>query len=239
MDSGPQQDAGPAFDPYEPSTVLDGVLHRWTFDGDPWDSAMEEFSPMLGKPSFVAVERRGMVLSCDGINDEVSFENDLTASYSLSVWIHASKAGLGGNAPWLGSPLIWGDVAGSNPKDFLLSLLAQRPWFHEGESMNSVSGTTDIADGQWHHLGVVREAGAEMSLYVDGLLQQSRPAGMEPPASNPIVRFCANAVDTRYYEGLLDEAHIYARALGVEEIRQLATFAGSTVVLPGMDGGAL
>jgi hypothetical protein len=65
---------------------------------------------------------------------------------------------------------IWGE---GDYGDFGIALNAGGIAFgvNNGASGNTVCGSRDIADGKWHHLAVIRQAGSgELAIYVDGSL---------------------------------------------------------------------
>ena len=89
----------------------------------------------------------------------------------------------------------------------------------------SISGTTSINDGQWHHLvGVFDGATGTKSLYVDGV----PVSGSTSLATiNPLTDFYLgwdadnNIEPTRYLIGRIDEVGIWSRALTAAEVTTL------------------
>ncbi len=96
-------------------------------------------------------------------------------------------------------------------------------------------GTTILTDDQWHHIAVVLEDDgspdvAETKLYVDGVLETSNADIADEPINT------AEAMDVtigqnphaanRWFDGLLDEARIYERALTQAEIQAVMNEAG-------------
>jgi hypothetical protein len=94
----------------------------------------------------------------------------------------------------------------------------------------SATGSTQLTDGQWHHLAAVLPPSAsprvqDIQLFVDGqieLVSQIVDSRIDTTAADN-VRFGARAGDSRSpFRGLLDEVRIYSRALRAEEIAELA-----------------
>jgi len=96
-------------------------------------------------------------------------------------------------------------------------------------------GTTILTDDQWHHIAVVLEDDGspditETKLYVDGVLESSNADIADEPINT------AEAMDVtigqnphasnRWFDGLLDEARIYERALTQAEIQAVMNEAG-------------
>ena len=94
----------------------------------------------------------------------------------------------------------------------------------------SLTGSTQLTDGQWHHVAAVLPPSAspraqDIQLYVDGrteLASQVMDCPVHTTAGDN-VRFGARAGDSRSpFHGLLDEVRIYSRTLRPEEIAELA-----------------
>ncbi|MHC4328406.1 MAG: LamG domain-containing protein [Planctomycetota bacterium] len=96
-------------------------------------------------------------------------------------------------------------------------------------------GTTILTDDQWHHVAVVLvDDGSpdvvETLLYVDGVLETSNADSADEPintAEEMDVTIGQNPHATnRWFDGLLDEARIYERALSQAEIQAVMNEAG-------------
>lgn len=63
--------------------------------------------------------------------------------------------------------------------DYGISLAGGRIAFgvNNGSSSYTIVGTTDLRDGQWHHIAVTRSNGGSMAIYVDGALNASYSSG--------------------------------------------------------------
>lgn len=88
-----------------------------------------------------------------------------------------------------------------------------------------VVGTTDITDGQWHHIAGVRDAASDLlRIYVDGIPENSISDTTAPVAINPMNDLWIGGqyhFTSRYFNGLIDEVAIYNKALSSEGIWQL------------------
>ncbi len=106
------------------------------------------------------------------------------------------------------------------------------------------SGTTDLADGRWHHVAAVCRpdpAGGDaplVDLYVDGRREFIDPAtsSIAPPmlrgphtrisegnAMPLVIGHTDRPARNRGFRGMIDELYVFEAALGPERIRQLAT----------------
>lgn len=94
----------------------------------------------------------------------------------------------------------------------------------------SVTGNTQLTDGQWHHVAAVLPLSVsphvqDIQLYVDGQIELVSQVTDRPvhTTAGENFRFGARAGDSRSpFHGLLDEVRIYSRALRPEEIAELA-----------------
>jgi hypothetical protein len=93
-------------------------------------------------------------------------------------------------------------------------------------------GTTNVADGQWHHVACTWENDGspnvnDARLWVDGELEGRgavRGRGMNT-ASNANVRIGRAVMGGRFFDGTIDEVRVYDHALGRNEVRALAAQA--------------
>ena len=89
----------------------------------------------------------------------------------------------------------------------------------------SVIGTTDLADGSWHHVVAVRDASAhEIHIYVDGTVEKSTTgtsytAGFGSSTAALNIGWL-NLAGGFHFDGTVDEVALYDEALSSDEIRQ-------------------
>ena len=110
-------------------------------------------------------------------------------------------------------------------------------------------GTTDLADGEWHHVAVVLvDDGtpdvSEVKLYVDGELDPigGGKANALKTSSGGELRIAYDLNNTtRIYEGMMDDVRIYDRALNADEIRAIMENPGvvTDVLAPDPVDGAV
>jgi hypothetical protein len=128
-----------------------------------------------------------------------------------------SVASLGGQ--WYqGEGLVDGGVSGV-ADDFGVSLLGNAAAFGVGNPDTTISSTTAINDGQWHHVAVTRNAySGLMQLYVDGVLQASATGPFGPKTAPPDL--CLGAIQSGggWFNGTIDDVQIFNRVLSQPEI---------------------
>lgn len=131
-----------------------------------------------------------------------------------------------GNDGWIyGNVVIDRDVYGAGDSgDYGISLFADGLGFGvaRGSSGAGVCGTTNLADGRWHHVAATRETSGRIRLFVDGRLEAEAPGptgdlsyrnGRATPWPNdPFVVFGAEKHDAgpEYpsFSGWLDEVRL-------------------------------
>ncbi|MEH6538409.1 MAG: LamG-like jellyroll fold domain-containing protein, partial [Psychroserpens sp.] len=88
--------------------------------------------------------------------------------------------------------------------------------FFKGSGVN-LAGTTNLLDNQWHHVAMVRENSGTLSLYVDGIVEN---VGLDtyPYSNTNSLLGGQTLLPGNYYNGVMDEARIWNRALSAGEI---------------------
>jgi hypothetical protein len=185
-----------------------------------------------------ALGQMGGGLSFDGVNDYV-FASDAqsggttgagldmgTRGWTVAAWINTTASGMVATK--------MGFVGGSNPDGWGLSVSGNGTVgavLHKSGvgTVNIFAGDGKIVnDGHWHHLAVVFNRGANMIRYVDGA-----PSGTQNNLAFLSGQSLDNAKQLRigardqsgdeiFFNGLIDDVRVYARALSPEEIAALA-----------------
>ncbi len=164
-----------------------------------------------------------------GINvpaDE-AFDWAAGGSFTIEYWMNRSgvltrnEVIVGRDAPEAGNQLHW--WTGLSADGHAMFVLIDR----NGNGMNQedyLTGTSVVADGQWHHIAVVRDgATGQNRLYVDGELQAAKSvtytAGFDSPTAAVNIGWLSLGSGYRF-GGLLDDVAIYGRALGTAEVQE-------------------
>lgn len=169
-------------------------------------------------------QAQGNALHFDGNNDNVSINNTLgnfgTGNFTLECWVNTNATT---------NVTILTKRSGITYSNFfrLLVLSSGKAIFEIDQSSaadyTSITGGTNINDGRWHHVAVVRVA-TQLLLYVDGK-SDATPVTIagNPNISNSfpftLGAYYTGSVYTDYYKGMLDEVRIYNTNLSLANIQ--------------------
>src|SRR5437016_8305003 len=85
-----------------------------------------------------------------------------------------------------------------------------------------VASTTVIQSGQWYHVAATYKANTEVKIYVNGLLENTRAITVAREANGkPLGIGESLFFRGRFFKGLIDEAHMFNRALSALEIQSI------------------
>ncbi|MGA2789069.1 MAG: LamG-like jellyroll fold domain-containing protein, partial [Verrucomicrobiota bacterium] len=174
--------------------------------------------------------------------------NTLAGDFSLTFWIKTTQNdGNEGGAAWAGDGIVAADVPGTAYDLVPAALDGGEIGFNTGGIYgdDTVNTTTDINDGNYHHVVITREeATGEKQIYIDGQLNNTDLATMNP-LSDPRMVAIGCAIDAsqtdpnsiyanprQFFQGQLDDLQIYAGVLSSNQVVQLYTGAqtGTTLV---------
>jgi hypothetical protein len=173
-----------------------------------------------GGPSWVTGKRGGYGVQCEGADDDyelvISDAVDPTA-YTYTMWIKTSTA----------SENIWErtDGAGSPYLSALYINGSGKPiHYTQDGSVKTVTGTTTVTDGQWHHIALVAANSGRARLYVDGTEEGTDVAIGTLLTTGDSYRICDRnlGLSLADYTGSIDDIRYYTAALSATEIAAIA-----------------
>ena len=135
-------------------------------------------------------------------------------SYSIGFWFKSSNIP-SGDAHFF-TKTYWQNYPVSMVQDSA-GRVQFRIW--DGAANPVAISTNNLTDGKWHHIVAVRDADAKKILiYVDGSLNQQVVDSTTKDMSNtaPLTVGAGGGED---FSGVLDEVHIYNRALNASEVK--------------------
>ncbi len=218
-----------------------GLIAHWTFDEGSGTTALDSSSnnnagTIVGAV-YVAGQSNG-ALSFGGVNQYV-FASDAqsggvtgagldmgTRDWTVAAWVNTTSSGM--------IVTKMGFVGGANPDGWGMSVSANGTLgavLHKSGvgAVNIFAGDgMTVNNGQWHHIAAVFNRAGNMIRYVDGA-----PTGTQNSLAflngqsldnTKQLRIGARdqAGDEIFFNGRIDDARVYARALSGEEIAMLA-----------------
>ena len=204
------------------------LVGHWTFDEGSGTVAADSSGngndgTVMGDAAWVAGQMGGSALNFDDIDDIVIIGDDSSLdtedSMTISLWV---------NTPEVVSPnhMVTKQPSGMAPdnypgnyefrvKDNTIQLLHQTS---ESTDYSHYISTTQITAGEWHHAVVSIVEGGSVEFYLDGAsagsFEQTGAFGMLNDNSLRI----GGRKDDHFFNGILDDVYIYARALTLDHI---------------------
>ncbi|MEM7454635.1 MAG: LamG-like jellyroll fold domain-containing protein, partial [Planctomycetota bacterium] len=223
------------------TAIASGLNGHYTFEGgnaNDQSAGVAYDGALNGDASTIIDSTRGEVLNLDGTGDFVRIDGlvDEPEDVTLAAWINATSTdSLGAVAISMGlSPALYLEADG------------RLTGYYESGGTNFVFTSTESLLGTgWRHVALTIDSVAqELSLFVDGVSVGTITANLPIEYDNSPDTYIGRAGDGNAgydFEGMIDEARIYGRALSVEEIGVLAALSsGSSSELTGrytFDGG--
>lgn len=169
--------------------------------------------------SNITTGKYGKGLMFDGNDDYVDVGNDTslnlgTGNFTFMVW-EKSHATSYANT----TVILSNQPENANWAGYVFGV-KNTPFFYTAENgqFTSLNGSHDVTDSAWHHLAYVRK-GSNLSLYVDGAFDAGKTGTLRNITNNQSTCFSnENRTDCCHFDGVLDEAQLFGRALSREEI---------------------
>jgi hypothetical protein len=222
---------------YQATVLADAPVAYYRFEEVAGTSALDSSGngnagtytngPLLAQ---AGLPQLGLAVSFDGINDHVVTPRTVATDFTLELWLRTTATSPAGTQAFEGDGLLWSDVGGT-ANDFVLAALNDRAAFFTGNPDTTAIGTTPINDDEWHHVVVTRTMGGATQLYVDAVLEATGTTNGSPLNALAQIMVGGNTLDSRYFEGLVDEVAYYTTVLSPARIQAHAT-AGTTPVPP-------
>ncbi|NCC73736.1 MAG: LamG domain-containing protein, partial [Sphingobacteriia bacterium] len=176
--------------------------------------SVKTFATLMDEPPIMAPP--GNALDFDGTDDYVSILNnesnfDFTTAMTIEAWIKVDDF----DKEWQ-AIVTKGDGTWRLHRSGSTSFIA---FGTSGLSNVDLEGTTDVKDGQWHHVACVFD-GSTKYIYVDGASDASVSASGTIATNDYLVNIAENSEHTgRYFNGLIDEVRIWNIARTQTEIQ--------------------
>jgi hypothetical protein len=209
------------------STLQNGLIGLWTFDGGDiywpiaagdgvvYDGSGNNNTGMiynLTRGSALRIGKLGQALVLDSINQGVVGIPQLAFSgtFTFSLWFKGVPAT---------NQTLFGEINGTIGATPKIGFSGGNFFVHiVSTSDNTISAG---ADGVWHHLVVTRDSSNKVDLYLDGGSSNRLFSDAAQSGTFTLYRLGSNGNDNEYYGGMIDDARAYTRALSAVEVKQL------------------
>ncbi|GAA3575791.1 LamG-like jellyroll fold domain-containing protein [Snuella lapsa] len=188
---------------------------HYLLDGDFTDSSVYNRTITNSGVTFTTDAAKGQVANFDGASylSISQYEGELaTNARSITAWIKTTASG--------NSIVSWGVASSSTKWTFRLESTGELRLEVGG---GYTVGSTNVADGQWHHVACTFEDDgspnvSDVKLYVDGQLETVSPNAVTINTTNGgDVKIGADHLN-RYFTGQLSDVRIYSEALTAQDI---------------------
>ena len=190
-------------------------LCRWTFDDRQGVTAVDSMGYSNGAIHGAEWDagRIGSALRFDGVDDYVDLGEAAqlrTEVFSLTAWIKTS----------LQEPL-WQTVMSFERGSHAISLLGNGhvhygwQWVRKG-----LEGKTDVRTGEWVFIGVTRDDGGRVVIYVNGEIDGDYECDTTSVFDRS-PKIGGDTIDDEFFCGLIDDVRFFNYALSKDEVGKL------------------
>ncbi len=219
--------------------ITGDLVGYWPLDGDAVDASGNGLDGTINGSVTPAPDRMGYADSAMSFPGEASSNItvddsplfNITGEITLAAWVFLNstnennariiaKAGGGGSRAWsLNIELTSGGVA--NPATFQVGI-------NGGASNLSVVDTQSLPTDEWAHMTGVYRPGEVTEIYVNGELHNTNttnvPASQHSDNGLSVMIGSRNACGNCGWDGFIDEARVYVRALSPDDIKELFAY---------------
>lgn len=175
-----------------------------------------------GNVTFVTGKLGALAAQFDGTSSYIQIPRSISNHFTIACWVKTTVTG-GSGQWWAGKGLVDGEVSGT-VDDFGLTLVGNKAAFGIGNPDTTITSTSAINDGQWHHIAATRDAvSGQMQLFVDGTWQASAygPTGTKAAPANLRIGSIQAGYAGGFLAGSIDDVQLFGRAFSAGEIPQL------------------
>lgn len=213
---------------HQGSTLANGLIGHWTFDGPDTVTTVTDRSGSNNHGYFIGDAtssakvsgKLGQAFNFDGTDDYVSAPSALGAAqdaYTLSAWVNGDVLDT--------SPALYSFAVNVNDK-WIGGSDDQRWWCNKDSDFGNPVGP--LFSTGWHLLTCTYDGVTDkLTLYVDGVqIDQVTSAGTTDMTGNVEI-----STQVFPWDGKVDDARVYNRALSPAEVRQLYQL-GMVIIRP-------
>lgn len=213
------------------STLANGLVGHWTFDGPDVTTTVTDRSGLGNHGYFYGgatssakvIGKLGQALDFNGSSATVRAAHADVTAFTVSAWIKPDSVDLGA----ADSAVIVKGATNLHHNYFLYfnNGLMSLGFYAGGPYPEVVEPSATMTAGNWYHVVGTYDtaAGGTLTLYVDGAQRnQSTGNGTPAPDGTQVVSIGAFALDPgQFFSGAIDDVRVYNRTLTAAEAKQL------------------
>jgi filamentous hemagglutinin family protein len=224
--------------PYNVAVLLDDPVGYWRLDEE-GETAFDSSGNNIDGTYFGGVNRNQEGALVDDANPAPFFDGTTgyveipdsdfidfgtNEDFTITAWIKASPEQVDTE---FGDKDVIEKWSGGEPYPYVIryfdqsgKILAARYHGFPEIPTPTVNSTVSINDGQFHHIAFIKE-GSTLSLYVDGILEDTNTDTINSPTQNNSPLFLARRggdASDNFFRGSIDEVAIYDSALSPSEV---------------------
>ncbi|MES2920761.1 MAG: rhamnogalacturonan lyase B N-terminal domain-containing protein [Verrucomicrobiota bacterium] len=218
----------------EASATAGGLVAWYTFDGNAQDVSGNANHGAASAVTYPIDGNAAQTGLFNGTSSHVVIPRSIQDDFTVALWMKATGTGGTGTQWWSGDGMVDGEVNGS-AADWGLSLLNGKVAFGIGATDITFASTSNVNDGQWHHVAATRKStGGAIQIYVDGSLQTSGtgPAGTRTAPPSLRIGSLQTGAAASFFNGGLDGVRLYNKVLTATEIAAISSAGLQTPAAP-------
>ncbi|MDJ0347941.1 LamG domain-containing protein [Cryobacterium sp. PH29-G1] len=201
---------------YATVSATNGLVSYWRLADATFANSVTTGQPgtFSGSPTFVTGAIAGDAAADFGSSAYGSASHDLTANFSIELWMKSNSASGSGCTTRSDGPALASTSSNGNHLEVGVSLCGGKIIAGSNTnqaSANIVSPTASYNDGSWHYIVFTRIANGTIALYLDGAFIASSTGGPNNTPSTSKLNIAGTSGNS--FVGTLDEIAVYDFAL--------------------------
>lgn len=218
----------------EASATAGGLVAWYTFEGNAQDLSGNANHGTTNAVTYPIAGNGAQTGLFNGTSSHVVIPRSIQDDFTVALWMKATGTGGTGTQWWSGDGMVDGEVNGS-AADWGLSLLNGKVAFGIGATDITFASTSNVNDGQWHHIAATRKSiSGVIQIFVDGALQTSGTGPAGARTAPPFLRIGSlqTGAAASFFNGGLDGVRLYNKVLTATEITAISSAGLQTPAAP-------
>ncbi len=207
--------------------IISNLIRYWKFDETVAGPVVDATGNSDGTNYGATIDQPGerdRAYLFDGVDDYVDTNSvaiPATGDFSLFAWVKTSQTESQGS--------IFSVNAGQSGRANLAIDNGKLAWFHKG-GVGFVQSSMDINDDVWHLVGITRLSDT-FTFWVDEGSELVGTSYAAIAVDENLVLGSKASHDGLWFDGLIDDARVYGRALSADDVSELIPEPGTLALL--------